>query len=159
MEKKKLKMFVFQVEHTIDLITNSSSELFVLRGKSKQHVMELIQSIYPNYLNEYHEVKCIDELSCEEIETYIYQQYDDYWSEGKSGKKIIPGFTFDEMYEPSSYKQGSYHSRPVTDEMKDRYVVGISPKKDLFFIFSKNENPIWEEQEKLMTVATRYHLG
>lgn len=31
--------------------------------------------------------------------------------------------------------------------------------KNLYFLFSLNENPNWEYQQKLEEVSTRYHLG
>ena len=40
-----------------------------------------------------------------------------------------------------------------------KYINGISPKKDMYFLFSIDENPEWEEQEKLELISTRYHLG
>jgi hypothetical protein len=65
------QLFVIKVDHSIDLITNSSSELFVLEGKSLDTVKELIASIYPEYLTEYDEVKPTSELTTDELEIYI----------------------------------------------------------------------------------------
>ena len=162
----KKTMFVFTVDNTIDLITNSSSELFVLQGDSKELVIEMIKSTYPNYLTEYEEVKSIDELSNRELDTYIGIEYNS-WSNSKQETEtnLIPGFTFDEMYESPEWAKGNSHrgdryfTRDVTDETREKYINGISPKKDMYFLFSIDENPEWEEQEKLELISTRYHLG
>ena len=167
MEKKKLKMFVFNVCNIIDLITNSSSELFVLQGDTKETVMELLRATYPDYLNEYCEVKNIEELTNDELDTYISQEYHS-WSNEKQEVEhnVISGFKFDEMYEVPEwgrknehYKQDRFYPRAVTDETREKYIKALSPKKDMYFLFSLDENPDWDKQEVLMEVASRYHLG
>lgn len=47
----------------------------------------------------------------------------------------------------------------VTDENREEVINKICPQKDMYFLFSINENPNWEMQEKLMLIMTRYHLG
>ena len=167
MEKRKLKMFVFNVCNIIDLITNSSSELFVLQGDTKENVIALLEATYPNYINEYREVKRIDELSTDELDTYISFEYNS-WSNNKQQieTNLIPGFTFDEMYYvPEWAKANGFRSedryclRDITEEMRERIVDAISPKKDMYFLFSLDENPNWERQQDLMGIASRYHLG
>ena len=54
--KMKKILFAIKVNNVVDVITNSSSELFVLKGETKNIVEEMITNIYPNYKNEYEEV-------------------------------------------------------------------------------------------------------
>ena len=51
--KSNKTIFLINVDNHIDLITNSSSELFILKGETKNTVTELISNVYPEYLNEY----------------------------------------------------------------------------------------------------------
>ena len=81
------KILTFSVDNVIDIITNSSSELFVLEGQSKEIVEEMIESTYPEYLTEYEPVKSTEELSRSELNTYlsytvVCRGYDtDKWSD------------------------------------------------------------------------------
>jgi len=159
--KTKKTIFEFDVSNVINLITNSSSELFILQGKTKEYVTEMIKSVYHDYLDEYDEVLRIDELDNDQLTTYVGRNYNS-WSNAaqKNLYNLIPGFTFDEMYEESNWgKTKEYYPKDVTDETREKYIRGISPKKDIYFLFSKNDNPNWEKQEELMTIASRYYLG
>ena len=163
---KKTKLFVFNVDNTIDLITNSSSELFILQGNTKEHVVGMIESAYPDYLTEYEEVKCIDELSNRELDTYISYNYFSWDAKSKNDLDIIPGLTFEEMYEIPAWAKSNpnnreerYYTKDVTDEMRERIINGLSPKKDMYFLFSLDENPDYDKQQQLEMIASRYHLG
>jgi len=173
----KKVLFAFNVDHITDLITNSSSELFVLKGQTKEIVEEMISSAYPEYLSEYENVKRIDELTINELDTYIsYLCSPGMWPAKKSMYPVLPGFTFDELYEPEkNYHTGEikaawngeiqYQLKRnkdysfVTDENFQEIVKKISPNNDMFFLFSTDENPDYEMQEKLESIANRYHLG
>ena len=60
---KKIKQigFIFNIDNVIDLITNSSSELFIFQIEPKQSITELIESVYPGFRNEYEEPKWVGE--------------------------------------------------------------------------------------------------
>lgn len=163
-------LFVFCVDNVIDLITNSSSELFVLRGESLRGVEDMIRSVYPDYEREYHSVVNIADATPEQLDQYISYEYNG-WSneEQRMLQDVLQGFTFEEMYEThvSTYtghdgtkRTSSYtYTRDVREDNRERYVNAISPKRDMFFLFSKDENPNWDMQERLMNVGIRYHLG
>lgn len=61
MENKK-SLFVIAVDNMINLITNSSSELFVLNGETLNSVKELVESIYPEYRKEYEEIVALRDV-------------------------------------------------------------------------------------------------
>ena len=159
------KIFVFSIDHVIDIITNSSSELFILKGKSKEIVEEMIKSKYQEYRTEYNEIKNITELDADELDQYIDYEYFCY-DIPRDRCRLIPGFSFEEMYEIKkrfgrdciSLKRNEGY-RFVTSENKEKIINGLSPNKDMYFLFSIDENPNWEMQEELMAIATRYHLG
>jgi len=65
------KVFNFIISSAVDVITNSSSELFVFKGKEKSIVEELIKEIYQDYLNEYKPLKSLEELTEREIDYYL----------------------------------------------------------------------------------------
>lgn len=172
------KLFIFHVDNTIDLITNSSSELFVLEGDTKEIVTEMIQSVYPDFRNEYEEVKRIDELTNDELDGFIsYHCSPGSWPAKKSDYPIIPGFTFEELYEPESdepawngeiqYRVRNNVTNPehrwdsgfVTKENREEVIKKLDPGLKTYFLYSINENPNWDYQEQLMGIASRYHLG
>ena len=64
------KIFEFNVDNTIDIITNSSSELFVLKGKTKEIVEEMIREVYPSFEDEY-KLVTIEEYDEDDLSTYI----------------------------------------------------------------------------------------
>lgn len=43
-----MELFVFKIQSSSDVITNSSSELFVFEGNTKNEVISILDSIYPN---------------------------------------------------------------------------------------------------------------
>lgn len=151
------KLFTFSVDNMIDLITNSSSELFVFRGNTKAELEEMIEQIYPEYRTEYETPVRIDEATNEQIDTYISSHYCG-WSNSRQEMEmnLIPGFTFDEMYEVHKHYS---HPRDITPETRERYIDAISPNRNLYFLFSIEENPNWDMQQKLEEVGVRYHLG
>jgi hypothetical protein len=170
-------IFTMNVSNTIDLITNSSSELFVLKGKTKDVIIELLDSTYPAWRNEYEEPKNISELTVSELETYFsYACSPHMWPNSKKDYPVFSGFAFDELYEKENsefgFNRGGYKLKNnvinpeskwdenfVTEENIKEISKKLSPNMDMWFLFSLGENPNWEMQEKLMCVADRYHLG
>jgi len=185
-------IFTLHIDNMIDLVTNSSSELFILKGDTKQTVEELLASIYPGYLSEYDEVKSILNLSTEELNIYFRcSTGSNQWPCKKEDYSTIPGFTFDDLYEPEKEiefpKEGDFRytgnikrswdgeieyalknndingdcwgSTFVTEKNKDSLIEKLDPNHNMWFLFSKDENPNWEMQKVLSEVAQRYHLG
>lgn len=148
-------LFTINPHSIIDVITNSSSELFVNDLLAKDTLIQLIKEIYPDYLNEYQELKTASELTCDELQTYLNYRYI-YWSNAKQEEiyEKLPGFSQEEM-------DGLYdgYGIAVTEYNKEKILNAIDPNKIMCFLFSLDENPNWEFQDKLMNIMSRYHLG
>lgn len=176
---KKLIMFTLKLHSVIDVITNSSSELFVGKAQSKEIMESMIKELYPNYLDEYDELLNIDELSPDTLDTYFYYACSSHcWPATKEMYPILPGFTFEELYEPEDDGKPAWngsiqyrlknndpdpdckwHRSFVTEENFEEIKNKLDPKREMYFLFSKDENPDWEYQEKLEMVMERHHLG
>lgn len=151
-------LFTLQFHSVVDVITNSSSELFVGLENSKELMVSLVKDIYPGYLDDYEEVRGIEDLTDDELEMYISYHYNG-WS--NSQQCMMHNVTFDEMYETKVYDYGSYtyiRSDFISDN-RERINNSIDPERKMFFMFSRDENPDWEMQERLMSIMQRYHLG
>lgn len=177
-------LFVFKPKNVVDIITNSSSELFVLKGETKQIVEEMIANVYPEYKNEYDEVKHISELSVDDLDNYFnYLCSPHMWPASKGNYPVPEGFTFDELYEPKKDWQTGEVKKPawngqiqyqlrnnlvtknkwdssfVTEENHQEIVNKLDPERKMYFLYSLDENPDWDMQEKLMNIGERFHLG
>jgi hypothetical protein len=174
----KKTIFKFNIDNVIDIITNSSSELFVLNGQTKEIVTEMVRSIYPSYETEYEVIKSIDDLTIEELDTYFdYACSSHMWPARKHMYPVLEGFTFDELYVAKSEKPAhngeiqyelknniidpkhSWNSSYVTEENFEEIKNKLDPNRSMFFLFSLNDNPNWDMQELLMGIGDRYHLG
>jgi len=178
-------LFIFKPKNVVDIITNSSSELFVLKGETKEIVEEMISNVYPDYRNEYNEVKHISELSIDELNNYFrYLCSPHMWPASKSMYPVPDGFTFDELYEPEKDWETGKPKKPawngevqyeLRDNLKDKknkwnmsfvtkknykkILDKLDPERKMFFLYSEDQNPNWEMQEKLMMIGERFHLG
>jgi hypothetical protein len=182
---KNKTIFTFKIDNVVDIITNSSSELFVLKAETKAIAEEMIRNVYPDYLNEYEELKEVSELTNEELDPFMGWHCSPHmWPASKEDYPLLDGFTFDELYEPKiDWKTGlqeppawngelQYELRKnykdpedkwnysfVTDENREKVIQGIKNTIGNFLLYSKNDNPDWDMQEKLMEIGRRYHLG
>ena len=151
-----MKIFEFNVDNTIDIITNSSSELFVLKGETKKIVEEMIRSVYPNFECEYDFIS-LDDADDDQIDTYVSSAINSYNDDEFSlcrKMKIKPDVLYKNfgMYGITSYWHGEY-----SDEGR-KEMIDFLPK-NTYLLFSKDENPNYEYQEMLSGIASRYHLG
>jgi len=172
-------LFTLRVHSIICEITNSSSELFVGTSQAKENIVALIEAAYPEYRNEYDEIKNIDDLTEDELDTFFnYACSSHCWPATKEMYPILPGFTFDELYEQKDYGKPAWngeiqyelknndvnpeykwHSAFVTEENLLEIKNKLDPKREMYFLFSSDENPDWDYQERLMSFMDRYHLG
>lgn len=152
----KKPAFVITVDNTIDIITNSSSELFVLHGQTKKHVIEMVKKVYPEYLKEYAEIVNIKDIDRRDLETYLDYEYSD------RKNKIILAEKFNV---PPHIMYTNFHEIDKEDwwygNISDEGLEAIKEQlpTDMFFLFSLDENPNWDMQERLMNIGERYHLG
>lgn len=172
-------LFTIKPHSVVDVITNSSSELFVGKNSSKDALEGLIKEIYPNYLDEYENIKTINDLTVEELDQYFDYFCSPYCSPSKkSDYPVLPGFTFDELYEEDSeygiawngeiqYKLKNNIINPenewvysyVTEENFEKMKKKLDPNKEMFFLYSIDENPNRDYQQKLMNIMDKIHLG
>ncbi len=167
-------IFVMNIENTIDLITNSSSELFVLKGGTKEAIVQMLDGLYPEWRKEYEEPKNITEATLDELNTFFSYACSPHCSPASIfDYPELPGFSWDELYEKSNVSWGGEYALKnnkksmqdewdrdfVTEKNMEEIIKKLSPNNYMWFLFSFDDNPNWEMQERLMTVADRYHLG
>lgn len=153
----KKTIFTLNVDHVIDIITNSSSELFVLEADTLKIAAKMIAEVYPDYTSEY-ELKTTKELTPDELNTYL--DYKGYYN----GQRELPDSIFNIAPELlwknwNNRFDRKYYHKSISDSGAELVKEKMDPKNKMFFLFSLDENPDWDYQEKLMEIATRYHLG
>ncbi|WQJ53662.1 MAG: hypothetical protein [Wendovervirus sonii] len=189
-----------KIQSFSDIITNSSSELFVFNdGKSAEEVINLLNEIYPEWRNEYELPNKLEDCNDSQIE--IYCEYNDWGyyvnlEKERYCKKhnIAPSYIFmehayydidiskvefdkndcfakehaesygltpEEMYVNwDDYNPFSKNYKNNWLTFSEKYIqIFKEQHKDEVLLFSIDENPNWDYQEKLMKIAKRYHLG
>ncbi len=159
-------MFAVEPHSVVDVITNSSSELFVGEANTKEALVKMIEAVYPEYLGEYHELKSSSELDVEDIETYLSYACE-RWSNqhqrmmyfGLPGIAVYQLFKKADPYPDGRQPDWMYLDYEFVQDNIDLVRKGIDPKGNKFFLFSRDQNPNWDMQERLMEIMDRYHLG
>ena len=176
MENKK-SLFVIAVDNMINLITNSSSELFVLNGETLNSVKELVESIYPEYRKEYEEIVALRDASDSDVDTYVnwiedsfYDRWDYTMSMSKEKRKQYNiqkdtekaqkyGLTPEEFFKNWDDRNNEYYYSRISSKGYDAIRKTLDPNGKIFLLFSIDDNPNWDMQEALMSIGERYHLG
>ena len=165
-------LFVFQVQSFTDVVTNSSRELFVYTGTERE-IEKLLNNTVPGWENEYCSPVSLDNISKDDLETYMDYAYDSYdwrhWNENITRENSMQTRWAKELgidpyklysnydkWDPNSkdYKISQLHLRDGWDKL-----VKAKLPKNLVFVFSRYENPDWDRQEIMMNYGTRCHLG
>lgn len=170
-------LFTISVDNTIDIITNSSSELFVLNGETLNSVKELVESIYPEYRKEYEEIVALRDANDSNVNTYINWIEDspyDRWNytRGMSKEKRKQydmqedikqaqkyGLNPEEFFENWDKRNDEYYYNNISSKGYDAIRKTLDPNGKIFLLFSHDDNPSWDMQEALMSIGERYHLG
>ena len=170
-------LFTISVDNTIDIITNSSSELFVLNGDTLNSVQQMVSSIHPDYLTEYHEVVALKDADDMIVETYldcIENSYHNYWEEtiDMSEKERIEydiakhtkeaekyGMLPEAFFENWDERNDKYFYSRISEKGYDAVRHTLDPNGRIFLLLSLYDNPNWDKQEALMNIGSRYHLG
>lgn len=151
-------LFIIQPHSIVDVITNSSSELFVFNGKEKQAIIDSIKEIDPNYLSEYEELKTISELNKEDLWSYLYH----VWNIN-SPTQLSKQFNIDlnMLYSNLNFKYDFDFLDNITDSGWKLLIQKIYERLsgEVYLLFSIRSNPNFEVQEELECIAHRYHLG
>jgi hypothetical protein len=151
-------IFVIQPQSIIDVITNSSSELFIFSGKEKAIIEEMITAIYPNYLDEYEELVSLDELDNDGLDTYLSYNYYDYKDDLILSKtfNIAPEILYSNWNKKETAK---YWYGELSEEGIALIKTKLKEQGTMYFLFSLESNPNWEMQEQLENIGYRIHLG
>lgn len=155
----KKTIFVISPDNIISIITNSSSELFILEGDTEDIIKEMISEVYPDYLSEYEEVKEGNTLDNEELESYVswvHYPWDCYKTRNYSPILGIDPNDLYVDYDKRFESKESYYSPDLSEKGCDLLREKL---KGTWLLYSKDENPNWDYQERLSGIAERYHLG
>lgn len=176
-----MELFVFNVQSVSEVITNSSSELFVFEGNTENEVISILDSIYPNWRDEYDDPKKVADFSKEEIEDYLYNinVLDSWiWDDSKFlemkknesfrccdlakelGLSMTEAFDNWDDWDLTDRKNKSWEDRQL--KLSDKFIEKFkesAEKENTYALYSYDDNPLWEYQELLMEVAERHHLG
>lgn len=161
---KKRTIFTFNIDNVVDIITNSSSELFVLKGETLSIVEEMVEETYPEYLTEYKNVSSMKDLNESDFDYYISYLYNTI-ARGEKGIKrynAICGVEPKDLYSnwADLIDPNIDSSWPkFSDEGIKLLKKAIDPDENMYLMFSLDENPNWEKQEALMEIGRRHHLG
>lgn len=153
-------LFTFAIDNMVDLITNSSSELFIIDGNSKEQVIDMISNVYPDWRDEYSDVVGINDISDDDLDTYLDYTYSTGWGPNKNDLILSKTFEVDpEIFYTNfdTHDTENYWCGQISN-IGYREVRRKLPK-NMYFLFSIDENPNWEYQEKLSDIGIRYHLG
>lgn len=198
----KKTLFVFRIQSKSDVITNSSSELFVFDDKNTtEDVEQLLDILYPDWKSEYDSPVYVKDMSDEDFIDYLswvessispsdYKYFGYSGSYNAKSDELLPlyvkhlqeylddhnfNITPEECFEDFEQVRYELFSYDEQDEYRKTHN-GEYPWADVRFskkfldmlreahsneiaLYSLGENPDWDQQEKLMDVATRYHLG
>ena len=197
MKRNKI-LFTFKIQSFSDVITNSSSELFVFDDKGDvEKVKEILDGLYPDWRSEYAEPVLLKNADDEDIESYAEYLLPRGWdydyrcktSEecrnllcqdirrffNEDAKRFYPNIdAWDPKYnwiDDEKFKNKSHEDLTREEwseiwsrqELECNYEEVVKYLKDNrqneVLLFSLGENPDWDMQEELQTVAHRYHLG
>lgn len=182
-------LFLFNIQSISDIITNSSSELFVFKENSIESVISILDDIYPNWRDEYEEPIRLQDLSYEDLEDFIIYHllyYIQYGTENlekqfrdpiKLAKKKALKFTEKSVNILQKYFNIHIKSKDIYEDSENTYKMFLpfnlrremrswypKLKSEVYFLiknssfngiflYSKDEDPDWNYQEKLMEVA------
>lgn len=150
-------LFVIQPQSMVDVITNSSSELFVFEGKEQEVIESIIKNIYPDYLNEYANLKSLAELNDDDFVDYLDWVYSDW--DNKQALSSTFGIDPAIMYSNWDSRLSEKYWYGTISQEGINLIKAQLPVTTTFLLYSLNENPDWEKQGLLGSIGTRYHLG
>lgn len=133
------QLISFSIDNVIDIITNSSSELFVMKSDDEAIVISLIEAVNPSYSNGFYgplRYKDMDETTFAECIETIYGSY----SKEKAGLFLFSGFTFEEQFDYDSIAEYYDRKRSFLKENKAKLIQQIDPNGLLWFLVPKEEH-------------------
>jgi hypothetical protein len=151
-----MQLICFNIDHIIDFITNSSSELFVMKSDNKDIVISLIESVFPDFRKGFHEPMQYKDMPEDIFAKCIETIYDSYAKE-KEDLFLFSGFSFEEQIRYDEVSQ--FYDRKISflKENKETIISQIDPNNLLWFLVPKEEHEyIYEE---LSQFGTAYFMS
>ncbi len=181
--KSSKELFVFKIQSVSEVITNSSSELYVFEGNNEKEIIGILDSIYPNWRDEYYEPESVADFNSDSLRNFLdninelgsrdyYWMKEDEFNSKKQKEELCcckfakslglkPSEAFEnwEKWNPTDRKL-DWENRhlELSDKFMEKYKEKAEKEKT-YALYSIDENPNWDYQELLMEVAERYHLG
>ena len=123
----KKQLYTFKIDNAIDVITNSSSELFIFKSTEKI-LFELLDSIEKDFGKQYAEPKLLRKCSDTEFSYYVNSLFAYEVSDSLKHEVLLPeGIKFEDIYK---FDEDSYSWYFDTEEYDD--VKGYYDKLDKF---------------------------
>jgi hypothetical protein len=149
-------MFVIKVDNIVDIITNSSSELFIMKSDGKEVLINLIETILPDFRETYCEPKLLKDSDGYHLWLYIFYTFchKGYTSpRTKEEVSVIEGFTFEEMYYQD--KDNFDIKENFIKNNYEKIIKAIDPNNNIWLMLSLDDNPPYEIFEKLLPIGRR----
>lgn len=121
-------VFLFKIQSYSDVITNSSSELFVINQgeKTKEEIISLLNSIYPEWRTEYEEPVPFDQI--EDFELDYMTGYD--WSGQEMLNKFLRPYYPDKLEEGvEKFNEYFKTAKYKTDAVKIAQTYNLTPEE------------------------------
>lgn len=176
---KNRVVFVFSIQSVSDVITNSSSELFVFEGNSKKDVIEILDTMYPTWKDEYIEPSEVGEFDDEGIVDFLrfthkLRSFDEHMISNYSFLTLKKNKTLECCKLAKQFKlkpeeaytnwdilgtDDSYeNSIPKPSEELIKRFREYAKKNKIVILCSIDENPDYHYQDLLMEIADRFCL-
>lgn len=171
-------LFTFNIDNAIDIITNSSSELFILEEETQELALEMVKEAYPEYLSEYEPLVALRDANSSQISTYLSWVSDSWYDNYRESRHLSEeerikadmrkaimkaekyGMTPETFYTNWDKRtDGKWWYGNISEEGLRNAAKTLDPDGKIFLLFSIDENPNWEAQESLEAICQRYHLG
>jgi hypothetical protein len=140
--KIKKQFYTFKIDNAIDVITNSSSELFIFKSTEKI-LLELLDSIEKDFGNKYAEPTLLRNCSNSNFSIYICSLFEYNVSDNLKHEVLLPeGIKFEDVY---IFDEDSYSWYFETEEYNDEkgYYDKLDNFRDIFQNWLDPNDQIW----------------
>ena len=159
-------LFEFNIQSITDIITNSSSELFVFKNRELNDLILIISTIHPYWDSEYYKPKQVNKMKDRDLISYLETVYggDDFSYDVRYGPVTKETTNRTKVAKHFGLKpELVYENYENWDPNENRFSrLKYSPQgletirsmipNNAFAMYSKNDNPAWEYQEKFENV-------
>lgn len=156
-------LFDINIQSFSDIITNSSSELFVFKVMLKEELISILDRVYPEWRTEYYEPQYVSELSKSSFDTYLYNKLGldgFYWSIDKNEYLLNLKYKLYELGfngEMNTLFKNYEEQQDLILTPEGKQILKRKLKDDIV-LFSIDDNPNEHYQRILAKLGDRYHL-